>query len=280
MFARIARIKLLLALFWSLIATAAAGVLSLEGPMIQGGLVQGRTLPGTRIIVDGKPVRVSDDGVFLIGFDRDAATTTELNALFPDGSKAERKLVVERRNYDVQRIDGLPPSKVTPSEQDLVRIRAEAALARSARRRDDPRTDFLGGFRWPVVGLISGVYGSQRILNGEARRPHYGVDIAAPVGTEVRAPADGVVTLVHPDMYFSGGTLIVDHGHGLSSSFLHLESILVAPGERVTQGQTIAEVGATGRATGPHLDWRINWFTQRLDPALLVGPMPSASGGG
>ena len=124
------------------------------------------------------------------------------------------------------------------------------------------------------------MYGSQRILNGEARRPHFGIDIAAPVGTAVQAPADGVVTLAHPDMFFSGGTLIVDHGHGLSSSFLHLDRIVVDVGERVSQGQKVAEVGATGRVTGPHLDWRINWFAERLDPALLVGSTPAQYGGG
>jgi murein DD-endopeptidase MepM/ murein hydrolase activator NlpD len=248
--------------------------------MVQGGLVQGRTLPETKIVFDGEPVRVSNDGLFLIGFGRDAPTTVQLSALFPDGSRKQRSLTVKQRKYDIQRIDGLPPRKIVPTEQDLMRIRAEAALTRAARERNDPRTDFLGGFRWPVVGRISGVYGSQRILNGEARRPHYGIDIAAPVGTSVQAPADGVVTLTHPDMFFSGGTLIIDHGHGLSSSFLHLERILVELGERVRQGQKIAEVGATGRATGAHLDWRINWFTQRLDPALLVEPMPPATGGG
>ena len=274
----VTRFALSLTLWWSVNATGAA--LSLEGPMTQGGLLQGRTLPKTKIVFNGKPVRVSDEGVFIIGFGRDAPDTVQLEALFPDGSREQRSLSVERRHYDIQRIDGLPPRKVSPSEQDLIRIRAEAELTRSARQRDDPRTDFLGGFRWPVEGRISGVYGSQRILNGEARRPHFGIDIAAPVGTAVQAPADGVVTLSHPDMFFSGGTLIIDHGHGLSSSFLHLERILVERGERVSQGQKVAEVGATGRVTGPHLDWRINWFTERLDPALLVGPMPAQNGDG
>ena len=147
-------------------------------------------------------------------------------------------------------------------------------MVKKARTIDDPRADFLSGFRWPIKGRISGVYGSQRILNGEPRRPHFGIDIAAPTGTKVGAPADGVVTMVHPDMFFSGGTMIVDHGHGLSSAFLHLSRILVEKGDRVVQGQTIAEVGSTGRSTGPHLDWRINLFDRRLDPSLLVGPMP------
>ena len=179
------------------------------------------------------------------------------------------------REYRIQRIDGLPPGKVTPrSKEDLARIRREVAMVKRARLTDDARTDFLGGFRWPIKGPISGVYGSQRILNGEPRQPHYGVDIAVPTGTKALAPAAGVVTLAHPDMFFSGGTLIVDHGHGLSSAFLHLSRILVKKGQRVAQGQPIAEVGATGRVTGPHLDWRINLFGRRIDPELLVGPMP------
>jgi murein DD-endopeptidase MepM/ murein hydrolase activator NlpD len=180
---------------------------------------------------------------------------------------------VAKRTYDVQRIDGLPPKKVTPSEEDMVRIRKEYALIRTARDRDDAREDFLGGFEWPARGRISGVYGSQRILNGVPRRPHFGVDVAAPVGTLVYAPADGVVTLAHDDMFFSGGTLIVDHGHGLSSSFLHLNAVLVKEGDRVRQGDPIAKIGATGRVTGPHLDWRMNLVGARLDPQLLVGPM-------
>jgi murein DD-endopeptidase MepM/ murein hydrolase activator NlpD len=155
----------------------------------------------------------------------------------------------------------------------MVRIRQDIALAKKARARNDPREDFLAGFQWPVKGRISGVYGSQRVLNGKPRRPHFGVDVAAPVGAIVRAPADGVVTLAHGDMFFSGGTLIVDHGHGLSSSFLHLSAILVKEGDRIGQGEPIAKVGATGRVSGPHLDWRMNLLGNRLDPQLLVGPM-------
>ena len=255
-------------------ATAETGV-RIDGPRIQGGLLRGRVPPGATVEFAGEPVRVSGDGWFLVGFGRDAPPEAELVVVFPDGRRERQVLRVERREYRIQRIDGLPPGKVTPrSEEDLARIRAEVRMVGQARSIDEPRTDFLSGFRWPATGRISGVYGSQRILNGEPRRPHYGIDIAAPAGTRVVAPADGVVTLVHPDMFFSGGTLIVDHGHGLSSAFLHLSRILVEKGERVVQGQPIAEVGSTGRSTGPHLDWRINLFDRRLDPALLAGPMP------
>lgn len=232
-------------------------------------------MPGAAVEFEGEPVRVSADGWFLVGFGRDAGPHAVLAVTYPDGRRERHELRVRARGYRIQRIDGLPPRKVTPrSEADLARIRAEGALVAAARAVDDARTDFLGGFVWPAHGRISGVYGSQRILNGEPRRPHFGVDVAAPVGTRVVAPADGVVTLAEPDLFFSGGTLIVDHGHGLSSSFLHLSRILVARGERVTQGQPIAEIGATGRATGPHLDWRMNLLERRIDPQLLVGPMP------
>jgi len=252
---------------------AAADDLVLAGRPVQGGLMQGRTVPGARVRVDGRHVRVSTEGLFLVGFGRDAPPRTEVHVRLPDGTEIQRTLEVARRAYDIQRIDGLAPRKVTPSEEDLARIRAEAALVREARRRDDPRTDFLTGFEWPVVGRITGVYGSQRILNGEPRRPHFGIDIAAPAGTPVRAPADGVVTLVREDMFFSGGTLILDHGHGLSSAFLHLREVLVPEGTRVRRGDVIAEVGASGRATGAHLDWRMNLFDRRLDPAPLAGAM-------
>ncbi len=249
--------------------------LRLDGPRTQGAVLRGRVAPGAVVEFEGAPVRVSEDGWFLVGFGRDAPPEATLSVTWPDGRRERKTLTVKPRQYRIQRIDGLPERKVMPrSEEDLARIAADIALVKEARRTDDARTDFLDGFEWPIKGRITGVYGSQRILNGEARRPHYGIDIAAPTGTEVRAPAGGVVTLAHPDMFYSGGTLIIDHGHGLSSAFLHLSRILVARGERVTQGQAIAEVGSTGRSTGAHLDWRINLFSRRLDPALLAGPMP------
>lgn len=253
---------------------APAGTLRLDGSLVQGGLVVGRASPGSRIELDGRRVRVSDAGVFLLGFGRDAPPLASLLVTFPDGRQESRRLEIAKRSYKIQRIEGLPPRKVTPTEEDMVRIRREYAAVKKARSRDDPRTDFLTGFMWPAKGRISGVYGSQRILNGEPRRPHFGVDVAAPVGTVVHAPADGVVTLTHDNMFFSGGTLILDHGHGLSSSFLHLSAILVKEGDRVRRGEPIAKIGATGRVTGAHLDWRMNLWDRRLDPQLLVEPMP------
>ncbi len=264
-------VPVLLLLLWTLPAMAG---LELQGELVQGGVVTGRVDPGIRVLFDGEPVRVSDQGLFLLGFGRDHPASSRLELIHPDGSRETRTLAIAKRKYAIQRVDGLPKRKVTPKKVDYDRIRKEAALVRQARKRDDPRTDFLSGWIWPVEGPISGVYGSQRILNGKPRRPHFGVDIARPVGTPVRAPADGVVTLAHPDMFYSGATLIIDHGHGLSSSFLHLNRILVKVGDRVRRGQVVAEVGRSGRVTGPHLDWRMNLKKARVDPQMLAGPMP------
>ena len=252
---------------------ALAGELSLDGALLQGGLVTGRTAPDARVSFDGRKVRVSDDGVFLLGFGRDAAEKSILRVEYGDGTVTERAIEVARREYDIQRVDGLPQRKVTPKPEDLERIRKEAALVKAARARDDPRTDFMRGFQWPAIGRITGVYGSQRILNGEPRRPHFGVDVAGPVGAPVVAPAAGIVTLAEANLFFSGGTLIIDHGHGLTSSFLHLSAILVKQGQRVRRGDLVARIGATGRVSGAHLDWRMNLSGARLDPQLVVGEM-------
>ena len=246
--------------------------LSLEGDFLQGGMVRGRTAAGAEVRLDGADVRVSPDGRFIIGFGRDAPARSVLEVAFPGGEHRRRVLSVRRRTYEVQRIDNLDENLVTPPPETFARIRRERALIAEVRRRTLDHRDCFGEFQWPLKNTITGVYGSARILNGRPRSPHYGVDIAAAAGTVVRAPAGGVVTLVH-DMYFSGTTLVLDHGYGVSSTFLHLRKALVAPGAQVVRGTPIAEVGASGRATGAHLDWRVNWFERRLDPQLLAGPM-------
>ena len=270
-----ARRLALAALLWA--APAFAGPLELDGPLVQGGLVLGRADPGARLVLDGRAVRVAADGRFVIGFGRDAPPEAVLTVTSPAGAVEERRLAIAQRSYDVQRIEGLPDAMVTPSEADLKRIASETERVAAARTVDSAVPYFLDGFVWPALGPISGVYGSQRILNGEPRRPHFGVDVAAPEGTAVRAPAAGVVALADPDLYFTGGTVILDHGHGLSSTFSHLQDVAVEIGDRLAPGDPIGTVGATGRVTGAHLDWRMNWFDTRLDPQLVVGPMPAAA---
>lgn len=245
-----------------------AGELDLAGPLEEGGLILGRTVPGATVRLDETPLRVFADGRFVFGLHRDAPETVTLSAELPDGGVVERRLRVPDRAYEVQRIDGLPPASVTPPAEVLARIRAEAAAVREARARDSALRGFEGPWIWPVDGTVTGVFGSQRILNGEPRRPHYGIDIAAPAGTPVVAPADGAVSFVG-DLYFSGLTVMIDHGAGVASTFLHLERIDVAQGQTVHRGERIGAVGSTGRSTGPHLDWRVNWFQDRLDAALL-----------
>ena len=266
-------ILILVTLVMASLAQAAERV-TLTGDFTQGGLVLGKTLPGTHISFDGIDVRVSDAGDFVFGFHRDDPAEMALELTYPDGQQEKRMLTVEQRDYNIQRIDGLDQKKVTPPESVLKRIRADGALVKEARKIDRAETWFLEGFIWPSKGRISGIYGSQRILNGQPRQPHYGIDVAAKTGTPVVAPASGIVTVAHPDMYFSGGTIILDHGHGLASGFLHLEELDVEVGQFVKKGEQIGTVGATGRATGPHLDWRINWFGKRIDPAFLVPEMP------
>ncbi|WP_457665585.1 M23 family metallopeptidase [Thiolapillus sp.] len=267
--------RTLVFLFLAAMALSVSAGTQLRGSFTQGGVVFGKTAPGARIVQDGEKVPVSPQGDFVIGFSREAPEHSELTITLPDGSLERRDLKIARRDYDIQRIDGLPERKVTPKEEDQARIRADQAAVKKARARLDQRIDFLQGFMWPARGRITGVYGSQRVLNGKPKWPHYGVDIAGPVGKPVRAPAAGIVTLVHPDMFYSGATLIMDHGHGLSSTFLHLHKILVHEGQRVEKGQVVAEMGASGRVTGPHLDWRMNLRGKRVDPQLLVGPMKS-----
>lgn len=268
------RLAAILALGFAMLFPGAAAALDLQGSFAQGGLVVGRAAPGAKVTLDGKPIRVDGDGRFLVGFGRDAKPTAELIVATADGIEL-RALKIEKRAYAIQRIDGLPPKQVTPDPQTLKRIAKERERIAEARRRDTEASLFAAGFQWPAVGRISGVYGSQRILNGEARSPHLGVDIAAPVGTDVVAMSDGVVALADDDLFFTGKTVILDHGHGLTSVYAHLSQTAVKPGARVKKGQAIGRIGATGRVTGPHLHWGVHWRGVGLDPALL--PLPTAT---
>lgn len=251
-------------------ARPAVDALQLKGEWRQGELIFGRTAPGAKVEFAGRSVRVSKDGDFVIGLDRDAPAKVELGVTPPAAAAIRREFAVAARTYDIQKIEGLPPAQVNPPPEVQGRIKQEQHESYVARMIDTGREDYLKGFTWPCTGRISGVYGSQRVLNGVAKQPHYGVDVAVPIGTEVRAPAAGVVTLAAPDMYYTGGTLMIDHGHGLTSAFLHLSKLRVKVGQSVGQGEVVAESGMTGRATGPHLDWRVSWFEARVDPQRLV----------
>lgn len=245
--------------------------LTLQGVLIQGALIRGKLPPKSAVWLNQKPLKILDNGDFVFGFGRDAKLSHKLEwQLAGSQRKFERSLVLKKREYEIERIDGVESKYVSPPPEVLSRIRSDNQLIGSARRTNSALTAFSQDFILPAQGRISGVYGSQRVFNGEPRRPHFGLDIAGPVGTPIMAPIDGVVSLAHTDMYYSGGTLIIDHGLGVSSTFIHLSSLNVKEGDVVKQGQKIAEMGATGRVTGPHLDWRINWFLERLDPGLLV----------
>lgn len=258
-------------------ANEVVGGLQLAETTQQGGMLVGKVLQGSQVSLDGVSVMVADDGRFAIGFDRDADSHAELVVTAISGEILRQSLIISPRDYKIQRIEGIAKKIMSPSEVSLKRIRSEAAQVRQARAQLLSRLDFSGEFQWPLIGPISGVYGSQRVYNGVPKRPHYGVDVAAPTGTPVSTPAPGLVTLAHPDMFYSGGTLIIDHGHGVSSTLMHLSKVLVSVGDEVVPGDIVAEVGAGGRATGPHLDWRMNWLKTRIDPQLLVPPMPAAA---
>lgn len=250
---------------------------ALKGALVQGGLAFGQTLPGAKVTLDGEPVMVSEDGRFILGFGRDHGASALLVVSHVDGSVVRRALDIADRDFPVDRIDGLDQSKVSGfTEAQLARIAADKDKKTAARAATDATPFWSGGFFWPVTGRISGVFGSQRILNGEAKTPHSGVDVAAPAGTPIRAPAAGVVRLAEGDMYFEGGLVFVDHGQWLESAFLHMSRLDVRPGDRVEAGEVIGAVGATGRATGPHMHWSLKWMGTLVDPALVAGEMPQA----
>lgn len=245
-------------------------VLPLEGQLTQGALLMGTLPKGTQLFKDDTEIPVHRDGRFVFGLAFDAADTFTLRWHTPGQPPKRQKYQVKMREYKTERVDGVPPETVSPPESVLQRIREEAAQVARARDHFDWRTQFADGFYRPAQGRISGVYGSHRILNGVPKRPHYGLDIAAPTGSPVYAPAAGIVRLAHADMFYSGGTLIIDHGMGVTSTYIHLSELTVEPGQIVARGDLIARIGATGRATGPHLDWRLNWKNVRLDPELVM----------
>lgn len=251
---------------------ASAVEFTLEGTPEQGALLYGQTQPGAAVMLGETNVPVAADGRFLIGLDRDAPAEVTV-MVGKDGVIDTRTLAVTPRDYAIQRIDGLPPEQVTPPQELLDRIAAERAQLVAARALERLTLEWAGGFVWPAEGRLSGVYGSQRILNGEPRQPHYGVDVAVPTGTPIKAPADGLVVVAVEDFFYQGTLVMIDHGLGLKSTLMHLSKLEVASGDFVTKGQVVALSGASGRVTGAHLDWRVNWLGHWIDPQQLVPKM-------
>ena len=240
------------------------------GDFKQGSFILGKTDPNSKVYIDNRKVRVSSDGYFAFGLDRDRKN----NVLIKVNNGMETKLIekkVFKRKYKIQRIDGLPSKQVTPPPEVYERIKKDNILIGKARAIDSKLVFFKDKFTYPIDKyIITGVYGSQRILNGKPRRPHYGIDFHAPEGTPVKSMMDGVVTLVENDMYFTGGTIIFDHGHGVSTLYMHMKDINVKKGQKVKKGEVVGTLGQSGRATGPHLDIRLNWFEVKLDPATVL----------
>ena len=252
---------------------AADRQLQLPQHLEQGQLVIGHAPAGAILEFAGRRLHVGSDGTFVFGLDRDAPAHIRLHVRYSNGKANDLSLAVQKREYHIERVEGLPQKTVTPDPATAARIEREQARVAEARKRDDAREDFLQGFALPVQDArISGVYGSQRIDNGTPKAPHLGLDMAVPEGTPIHAPAAGIISFAEGDLILTGGTVLIDHGFGLSSSFLHMSRLDVKVGDHIAPGQVIGAAGMTGRATGPHVHWGFNWFDVRLDPALLPKP--------
>ena len=245
----------------------------LNGKFTQGALLRGQAPAGAKVTLNGETVQTNKDGKFVIGFEREAPLQQTLVVKLDNGQKWQRDITLEKREYNIQRIDGLEQKMVSPPAEVTARIKQDNINVANARSGNTDLDALFTRFEWPAKGVISGVYGSQRILNGVPKWPHYGLDIANETGTPVYAPVDGVVTIAD-DLYYSGNTLILDHGMRVFSTFLHMDTITVEVGETVKQGEQIGTIGSTGRSTGPHLDWRINLGNTRLDPQTIISGSP------
>ena len=261
----ISRLFLIITVF----TTTQLNAIEFKGKFLQGHFILGITDPSAKIIIDKKNVKVSNDGYFVFGIDRDRKFDLIVTKII-NGKKEKIIKKVLKRKYNIQRIDGLEESKVTPPESVYKRIKEENNKIGEARAINSDLLFFKNQFIMPVEGIISGVYGSQRILNGKPKWPHYGIDIAAKQGTMIKSSGSGIVTMAEDDLYYTGGTIIMDHGHGISTIYSHLENVLVSVGDQINQGDIIGTVGSTGRSTGPHLDFRVNWFQTRLDPMSVI----------
>ena len=242
--------------------------MTVAGRCEQASLVVGKCASApSRVSLDGNRLRCTDAGVFAFGLAYDQTRMADLAAEFPDGLVEHLGVIPLVRKYDVQAVNGLPQNTVTPPKEVEERIARENALVAAARKLDSDLTSFADPFDWPIKGIVSGTFGNRRIDNGKEMAPHFGVDIAAADGTPIHAPADGTVTLAEPDFYLTGGTTMLDHGHGVSTVYLHQSALKVKVGDRIKRGEIIGLVGMKGRATGPHLHWGMNWFQMRLDPS-------------
>jgi murein DD-endopeptidase MepM/ murein hydrolase activator NlpD len=265
---------MLLAATLVLVHTATAG--PFPDRVSQGALVRAIVNPHAKVRVAGHTLRVGPRGEIVFGVGRDEQGPVTIDITERDGQRERVAIPVTPRDWPIERIEGVPPKTVEPPPEIAERIKREQARVVAARERDDAREDYAQAFSWPVEGRISGRFGNQRIyvVDGKdvPKSPHSGMDIAVPQGTPVKAPAAGIVTFADPDLYLTGGTVLVDHGHGVSSNFLHLSRIDVKVGQRIAQGDVIGAAGMTGRATGPHVHWGMNWFDVRVDPLLLLEP--------
>ena len=258
--------KIILYLFFGLLVSLKSFAAEFQGKFIQGHFIIGKTNPGTKILIDKREVKVSKEGYFAFGIDKDR----KFDVVITEGKKKIIKKV-QKRKYKIQRIDGLPKKKVTPPEEFYERIKKENQLIAKARAVDSDLSFFKDKFIVPVDNaIITGVYGSQRILNGIPKWPHYGLDFAQKKGTPIKAMNNGIVTLAEEDLFYTGATLIFDHGHGISTLYMHLDELFVNIGDHVKKGDVIGTVGSSGRATGPHLDIRLNWYGTRLDPNSVL----------
>ena len=236
----------------------------------QGAMVIGKVPPGSQVEYAGRTLRSTGYGTVVFGVGRDQAGPVQVTVRRPDGSRDDATIAVSARDWPLQHVNGVPPKTVDPPPEIAERIRREQARVAAARERDDDRSDFARPFAWPVQGRISGRFGNQRVFNGTPKSPHSGMDIAAGQGTPIKAPAAGTVTLAEKNFYLTGGTVMIDHGHGISSNFLHLSRLDVKVGDVVKQGDVVGAVGSTGRSTGPHLHWGMTWFDVKIDPLLVL----------
>jgi len=259
---------LLVFIFYKLVVEVSA--IELNGDFIQGGIIFGKSSTEDKVFYNNQNIPLDEKGNFLIGLGRNHPKVGDLKIIKPNKQIIKKNIKIIQRKYEIQKINNLEKSKVTPPEKFFKRIKDEGIKIRKAKSSDVNFSYYKEGFQMPAQGIITGVYGSQRILNGIPKRPHYGIDIANKIGTPILAPSDGVVVLVEKNLYFSGGTIIISHGRGLTSSLLHLSDILVEKNAIIKKGEVIGFMGESGRATGPHLDWRMELRGVRVDPYLLI----------